>query len=173
MLPCARLSTSYLWESLPPTRLPKQEFLLPARNPRPKDALSIEKLINIRELREQTGYAGALEEAWLLGQIPDARYNAMRLATDNEKQLGFSVQVWKPGNESAAIKRFNDLYQQSFGGKKIKTVANDAFVASHHDINELGFFEKSKRATVLLSCSSDVCKPEQLQAVALIIQRRL
>jgi hypothetical protein len=147
--------------------------VLPARTPKPKDALSIEKLINIRELREQTGYSGALSDAWLLGQNPDARYNAMRLATDNEKQLGFSIQVWKPGNESAASKRFNDLYHQSFGGKKIKSVATDAFTASHHDIHELGFFEKSKRAAVLLSCSSDVCNLEQLKAVALIIQRRL
>lgn len=147
--------------------------VLPARTPKPKDALSIEKLINIRELREHTGYSGVLSDAWLLGQNPDARYNAMRLATDNEKQLGFSIQVWKPGNESAASKRFNDLYHQSFGGKKIKSVATDAFTASHHDIHELGFFEKSKRAAVLLSCSSDVCNLEQLKAVALIIQRRL
>lgn len=147
--------------------------ILPARSPKPKNALDIEQLINIRELREQTGYSGALSDAWLLGQPPSNHYNVMRLATDNENQLGFSVQVWKPGNQNAASKRFNDLYQQSFGGKKITSVATDAFTASHHDINELGFFEKSKRSTVLLSCSSKICTLEQLQAIALIIQRRL
>ncbi len=135
--------------------------------------LDIEKLINIRELREQTGYAGALSDAWLLGQNPDERYNAMRLATDNAKDLGFAIQVWKPGNESAASKRFGDLYAQSFGGKKLKALATDAFTASHHDVHELGFYDRSKRATVLLSCSSKVCTLAQLQSIALTIQRRL
>ena len=143
------------------------------RPPRPKSSLSIEKLINIRELREQTGYSGTFAEAWLPGQVLDARYNAMRLSTDNENRLGFAIQVWKPGNESAASKRFNDLFNQSFGGQKIKDVATDAFTASHHKINELGFFEKSKRATVMLSCSDDVCTVDQLKSIAQIIQRRL
>lgn len=143
------------------------------RRPKPRVGLDIERLINIRELREQTNYAGALSEAWLLGQTPDARYNAMRLATDNANELGFSVQVWKPGNESAAVKRFNDLYSQSFGGKKIKALATDAFVSTHHEIHEIGFFDKGKRAAVLLSCSAKVCTTAQLQAIAVIIQRRL
>lgn len=143
------------------------------RRPKPRVGLDIERLINIRELREQTGYSGALSQAWLLGQNPDSRYNAMRLSTDNAKELGFSVQVWKPGNESAASKRFGDLYAQSFGGKKIKGVATDAFSASHHNIHELGFFDKTRRAAVLLSCSQKVCSQEQLQSIALTIQRRL
>ncbi len=143
------------------------------RRPKPRVGLDIERLINIRELREQTGYSGALSQAWLLGQNPDSRYNAMRLSTDNANELGFAVQVWKPGNESAASKRFGDLYAQSFGGKKIKGVASDAFSASHHNIHELGFFDKTRRAAVLLSCSQKVCSPEQLQSIALTIQRRL
>ena len=145
----------------------------PPRQPKPRDGMNIEKLINIRELREQTGYSGVLQDAWLVGQAPDSRYNAMRLATDNADDLGFAVQVWKPGNETAASKRFADLYAQSFGGRKIKNVATDAFIASHHKINEIGFFDKSKRATVLISCSDSVCTPEQIQAVAQIIQRRI
>lgn len=143
------------------------------RRPKPRVGLDIEKLINIRELREQTGYAGALSDAWLLGQTPDDRYNAMRLSTDDGKDLGFAIQVWKPGNESAASKRFSDLYAQSFGGKKLKAVATDAFTASHHDIHELGFYDKTRRTTVLLSCSSKVCTLQQLQTIALTIQRRL
>lgn len=149
------------------------EPLPEVRRPKPRVGLDIEKLINIRELREQTGYAGALSDAWLLGQNPDERYNAMRLATDNAKDLGFAIQVWKPGNESAASKRFGDLYAQSFGGKKLKALATDAFTASHHDVHELGFYDRSKRATVLLSCSSKVCTLAQLQSIALTIQRRL
>ena len=143
------------------------------RQPRTREGMSIEKLINIRELREQTGYSGTLQEAWLLGQNPDSRYNAMRLATDKADELGFAVQVWKPGNENAASKRFNDLYSQSFGGQKIKNVATDAFTSKHHKLNELCFFEKAKRATVLISCSENVCTTEQLKSVAQIIQRRL
>lgn len=149
------------------------EPLPEVRRPKPRVGLDIEKLINIRELREQTGYSGALSDAWLLGQNPDERYNAMRLATDNAKDLGFAIQVWKPGNESAASKRFGDLYAQSFGGKKLKALATDAFTASHHDVHELGFYDRSKRATVLLSCSSKVCTLAQLQSIALTIQRRL
>ena len=149
------------------------EPLPEVRRPNPRVGLDIEKLINIRELREQTGYSGALSDAWLLGQNPDERYNAMRLATDNAKDLGFAIQVWKPGNESAASKRFGDLYAQSFGGKKLKALATDAFTASHHDVHELGFYDRSKRATVLLSCSSKVCTLAQLQSIALTIQRRL
>lgn len=149
------------------------EPLPEVRRPKPRVGLDIEKLINIRELREQTGYSGALSDAWLLGQTPDDRYNAMRLSTDDAKDLGFAIQVWKPGNESAASKRFNDLYAQSFGGKKLKAIATDAFTASHHDIHELGFYDKTRRTTVLLSCSSKVCTLQQLQSIALTIQRRL
>ncbi len=145
----------------------------PPRQPIRREGMSIEKLINIRELREQTGYSGTLQEAWLLGQNPDNRYNAMRLATDNANDLGFAVQVWKPGNETAAAKRFSDLFSQSFGGQKIKNVATDAFVSNHHKLNELCFYEKSKKATVLISCTESVCTSEQLKSVAQIIQRRL
>jgi hypothetical protein len=143
------------------------------RIPKPRIGLSIEKLINIRELREQTNYAGALSEAYLQGQVPEPRYNAMRLAPDDASKLGFAIQVWKPGNESAASKRFNDLFTQSFGGQKIRGVATDAFTASHHKLNELAFFDKSKRSTVLMSCSDDICSIEQLKSIAQIIQKRL
>ena len=152
-------------EVAPPPKAPRQ--------PKAREGMSIEKLINIRELREQTGYSGILQEAWLLGQNPNNLYNAMRLATDKPDELGFAVQVWKPGNETAASKRFNDLYSQSFGGKKVKNVATDAFSSNHHKLNELCFFEKAKRATVLISCSENVCTAEQLKSVAQIIQRRL
>ncbi len=144
----------------------------PVRSPKPKTGLNIENYINIRELREQTGYSGALSESWLLGQYDD-RYSSARLATENNDELGFSIQIWKPGNESAAQKRFSDLYTQSFGGQKIKSVATDAFVSHHHKIQEVGFYEKNKRATVLLSCSDNICTQEQLKSIAQIIQRRL
>ncbi|GEM_PF-2079449 len=145
----------------------------PPREAKPKPALNIEKYINIRELREQTAYSGALAEDWLLGQNNDARYTSARLATDKPEQLGFTVQVWKPGNEANASKRFNDLFKQSFGGQKITGVATEAFIASHHNIHELGFYEKSKRSAVLLSCSEEICSKEQLKSIALVIQRRL
>ncbi|MBO4350793.1 MAG: hypothetical protein J6A01_07615 [Proteobacteria bacterium] len=145
----------------------------PPREAKPKPALNIEKYINIRELREQTSYSGALAEDWLLGQNTDARYSSARLATDKPDQLGFTVQVWKPGNEANASKRFNDLFKQSFGGQKISGVASDAFIASHHNIHELGFYEKSKRSAVLLSCSEEVCSKDQLKSIALVILRRL
>ena len=143
------------------------------RVPKPRAGLSIEKLINIRELREQTGYSGALSESYLLGQVAEPRYNSMRLAPDDSSKLGFSIQVWKPGNESAASKRFNDLFSQSFGGQKIRGVATDAFTASHHKLHELAFYDKSKRSVVFISCSDDICTVEQMKSIAQIIQRRL
>ncbi|MBR4986040.1 MAG: hypothetical protein IKY83_09915 [Proteobacteria bacterium] len=143
------------------------------RMPKVRQGMSIEKLINIREFREKTGYSGALSEDWLLGQNPDQKYNAMRISPDNDKDLGFSIQVWKPGNESAAAKRFEDLFKQSFGGQKVKQLANDAFSSNHHKLNELAFFERSKRATVLLSCSESICSMDQLKEIAMSIQRRL
>ena len=150
---------------------PKQTA--PIRRPAPKPGLPIEKLINIRELREQTGYAGALSESDLPGQTPDARYNALRLSTDNPKELGFAIQVWKPGNAASAAERFQNLFAQSFGGKKLQAVATDAFVASHHNINELAFYESKKQATVLISCSEKICSQDQLKAIVQIVQRRL
>ncbi len=151
----------------------KPSALKPPREPRVKLNLEIEKYINIREFREQTGYSGSLGEDWLMGQHIDARYTSARLSTNDSSQLGFSIQIWRPGNESAANKRFTDLFSQSFGGQKIKNIANDAFISKHHKIVELGFFEKGKRATVLLSCSENICSQEQLKSIALIIQRRL
>ncbi len=143
------------------------------RMPKPRITTGIEKYINIKELREETGFSGALSEAWLEGQENDPRYSSARLATDNDAELGFTIQVWKPGNENAASKRFTDLFEQSFGGQKIKNLASDAFTSHHHKINELAFFEKSKRSTVLLSCSENICSIEQLKTIAQTIQRRL
>lgn len=143
------------------------------RMPKPRITTGIEKYINIKELREETGFSGALSEAWLDGQENDPRYSSARLATDNNDELGFTIQVWKPGNENAASKRFTDLFEQSFGGQKIKNLASDAFTSHHHKINELAFFEKSKRSTVLLSCSDNICSIEQLKTIAQTIQRRL
>ena len=138
-----------------------------------REGLDIENIINIRELREQTGYVGALTQTDLVGQTSDARYNVIRLSTDKTSELGFTVQVWKPGNESAASKRYEEIYKQSFGGVKQKDVASDAFIASHHSITELGFYDKAKRTVVLISCSDTVCKADQLKSIATTIQRRL
>lgn len=138
-----------------------------------REGLNIENVINIRELREQTGYVGALSQTDLVGQPSDARYNVIRLSTDKPSELGFAVQVWKPGNESAASKRFEEIYKQSFGGVKQKEIATDAFQASHHGMTELGFYDKAKRAVVLISCSQSVCKAEHLKSIATTIQRRL
>ncbi|MBQ1266026.1 MAG: hypothetical protein IIY06_04570 [Proteobacteria bacterium] len=138
-----------------------------------REGLDIENIINIRELREQTGYVGALTQTDLVGQASDARYNVIRLSTDKTSELGFTVQVWKPGNESAASKRYEEIYKQSFGGIKQKDVASDAFIASHHSITELGFYDKAKRTVVLISCSDTVCKADQLKSIATTIQRRL
>ena len=152
---------------------PVKAMAAPPRQPKVKPNLEIEKYINIREFREQTNYSGALAEDWLPGQYNDVRYTSVRLSTNDSSQLGFTIQIWRPGNETAATKRFSDLFSQSFGGQKIKSVANDAFIAKHHKIVELGFVEKSKRTTVLLSCSENICNQEQLKSIALIIQRRL
>lgn len=138
-----------------------------------RKGLNVDNLVSIKELREQTGYSGALIQTDLVGQESDNRYNVIRLSTDKTSELGFTVQVWKPGNESAASKRFEDLFKQSFGGEKQKDIANDAFLASHHNISELAFFDKRKSAVVMISCSHSVCKKEQLKDIALSIQRKL
>ncbi len=138
-----------------------------------REGLDIENVITIRELREQTGYVGALTQTDLVGQASDPKYNVIRLSTDKSSELGFAVQVWKPGNESAASKRFEEIYKQSFGGVKQKDIATDAFLASHHSIKELGFYDKAKRAVVLISCSDSVCKADHLKNIATTIQRRL
>ena len=145
----------------------------PALAPKRTTLPGVDSIVSIRELREKTGFAGALTESSLPGQNPTLNYNWMRLATDNPGQLGFSVQVWKPGNEPAALKRFEDLYAQSFGGEKIHDVGADAFVASHHKIHELGFFDKNKRAAVLMSCSQEICSINSMKALANLIQKKL
>ncbi len=138
-----------------------------------RKGLNIDNVISIKEIREQTGYAGALSQTDLPGQPEDTRYNVIRLSTDKDSELGFTVQVWKPGNESAASRKFDDMFKQSFGGEKVKDVATDAFVASHHNLNELAFFDKGRRAVVLLSCSDSVCKKDSLKGIAGVVQRRL
>lgn len=144
-----------------------------ARPQRRPEQSAMDAFINMREFREQTGYAGLLVEAELLGQAEDARYQVMRLSTDDPKELGFSIQLWKPGNESAAVKRFDDLYAQSFGGTKVKGLASDAFLSTHHKLHELAFLDRDKRACVLLTCSSTLCSVEQLRTIAQLIMRRL
>lgn len=145
----------------------------PPRPPKPKAELEMDKFISIREFREQTGFSGALSEAYLLGQNKTHGYTSARLATDDVSQLGFTIQVWRLGNELAASKRFDDLFAQSFGGQKIKNVANDAFIAAHHKIIELGFYDKGKRGVVLLSCTDKICSRDQMISIASVIQRRL
>ncbi|MBQ9395842.1 MAG: hypothetical protein IJU23_10075 [Proteobacteria bacterium] len=145
----------------------------PPRPPKPKAALEMDKFINIREFREQTGFSGALSESYLYGQDKNPGYTSARLATDDSSQLGFSIQVWRSGNELAASKRFDDLFAQSFGGQKIKNVANDAFISNHHKLIELGFYDKGKKGVVLLSCTEKICSRDQMISIASVIQRRL
>lgn len=150
-----------------------EEPVIQERIVQKRQGLNIENLITIKEVREQTGYAGAFAQTDLVGQPSDSRYNVIRLSTNNKNELGFSVQVWKPGNESAASRRFEDLFKQSFGGVKQKDVATDAFMSSHHKLHELAFYDKAKRAVVLISCSESVCKASALKGIASIVQRKL
>ena len=152
---------------------PPKRAARPPRPPKPKAALEMDKFINIREFREQTGFSGALSESYLVGQNKDHGYTSARLATDDSSQLGFTIQVWRFGNELAASKRFDDLFAQSFGGQKIKNVANDAFISKHHKLIELGFYDKGKHGVVLLSCTEKICSREQIISIASVIQRRL
>jgi len=144
------------------------------RPPKKRSGPNIENIMSIQDLREHTGYAGALTQTDLVGQDSDHRYNVIRYSTDKDSELGFAVQVWKLNNEMAASKRFEDLFKQSFGGAKQKDVATDAFLASHHNISELAFYDKNKRSVVMISCSSTVCKKDQqLKDLATTIQRKL
>ncbi|MFA5625688.1 MAG: hypothetical protein WC966_11650 [Bradymonadales bacterium] len=135
--------------------------------------LAIQHLIDVKEIREQTAYSGVIELSELPGQDASSRYNAMRWIAGETPNLGLSLQVWKPGNESAAAKRFQDLYEQSFAGSKMKGLANDAYSSEHHRLRELTFYDAPKRAVVSIACSEDLCSAEQLSELARRIQKRL
>ncbi len=155
------------------------DFAVDEDAPKPRQAKkrtgpNIDNIMSIQDLREHTGYAGALTQTDLVGQDSDNRYNVIRYSTDKTSELGFAVQVWKLNNDMAASKRFEDLFKQSFGGKKLKDVGTEAFIAAHHGIAELAFYDKNKRSVVMISCSSTICKKDQqLKDLATTIQRKL
>lgn len=155
-----------------PKTAPKRVQRSAVQSPGTK-ALSISHFTDIKEIREQTGYSGVIEVADLPGQSVSSRYNAMRWLAGKDQSLGLSLQVWMPGNESAASKRFQDLYEQSFSGAKVEGLASAAFSSQHHGLRELAFYDAKKRAVVSLACTQSLCSEEQLAELGRRIQKRL
>lgn len=156
-----------------PAKTTEEEFDFQDEEPVEDPVLEVAQLIEIKEFREMTGFQGPLAQGTLDGQDASLRYNAFRLVTDDSSQLGFALQVWEPGNENAALKRFQDLYTQSFGGSKVKDLGTDAFKAEHHQMRHICLYDRGKKAVIFLSCSDKICQFEQLTNIAKTIQRRL
>ncbi len=135
--------------------------------------LNVAVLLERAELREATGYQGLIEEVDLPGQKASARYNGVRWRVDDANDLGISLQVWKPGNQPAATKRFDDLFSQSFGGTKSRDAGDDAFRTEHHGLRSLTFIDRRRSAVANLSCTASICTFDQLADLARRVQRRL
>lgn len=130
-----------------PRPTPSQFF-----NPR---VLAIDHYLTRPEVRELTGFIGALTETDLQGQEPSNNYNAMRFG--GEDHLGVALQVWDLASAAATTRQFQRMRDTYVDARGTRAVGDGAFRSNYPGIRQLVFMSRSRNTIVALACDDTVC----------------
>ena len=136
-------------------------------------ALSLKKYINQADLRKLLSNDTLVEEGPLVGIAPSESYNSLYYAPPVRSSFGVSVQLWRDKTRRDANVRFRRMRAQYANAEDTTAPSAKSFVSQWDDILTLTFANLTKRIVVSVSCSTKLCKPAQLLAVAKSISDKL
>ncbi len=144
--------------------------------------LSVASFLPPRLIRETTHYTGVLTRARLAGASPSAKYNYVRWYRSARagakrahlsEDLGLVLQMWKLDSAQEATQLFSRRYEQSFGGKVIRLIEMQSFIAHHHGLIELCFVPAGSNHVLTLTCVEGFCTDDQVMDLAEDITKML
>ena len=138
-----------------------------------RNLLRVDTMLTKKDIRESVPYNDLLVLGSIVGQEPSMTYNSVRWTTGKEGVFGFGLEVWKPGSQTAANKRFNGLYAQSLGGTVTKDVGDRSFRTEHHHLRTITFYDRKRSGVASISCDTSLCTFDELAALARRVQRKL
>ena len=138
-----------------------------------KRVMSLRKYINQADLRKLVSNDTLVEEGGLSGIPASEGYNSVYFAPPVRSTFGVSVQVWKDKTRRDANVRFRRMRAQYANAEDTTAPTAKSFVSQFDEILTLSFANLTKRIVVSVSCSTAICKPPQLLAVAKSISAKL
>lgn len=135
--------------------------------------LNIARFLSLTEVRKITGKNTLQPGDRLVGQPPSQRYNSLYFTPADRTAFGLSFQFHKEETRRDANERFRLMRQQYPNAEDASAPTAKSFYSLWDDILSLTFADLSKRVVITLSCSKEICSPENLLDLAKLIQGKL
>ena len=148
---------------------PELLLLLGLAAPEP---LRIDDLVTADDVRTITGFNDDLRAEALVGQATGPQYNSLHLERA-DGQLGFTLQVWLPGELRLARDQFERLRRTAFSEAQRVEAGNEAFTSETPTSIELTLVDYRSGAVIILGCARGLCNPSHLIRLSSLVVSRL
>ena len=136
------------------------------------EPLRIDDLVTADDVRTITGFNDDLRAEALVGQATGPQYNSLHLERA-DGQLGFTLQVWLPGELRLARDQFERLRRTAFSEAQRVEAGNEAFTSETPTSIELTLVDYRSGAVIILGCARGLCNPSHLIRLSSLVVSRL
>ncbi len=141
--------------------------------PKAPPALDLSRYLSLTEVRKATGDTTLMEDGQLTGMPASEMYNSRYFAPPQRANFGASFQLWRDRTRRDANERFRRLRKEYPNAEDTISPAPKSFFSYWGDVMYLVFADLTKRIVVAVSCSADICTPDELLALAESIKAKL
>ena len=131
------------------------------------------RFLSLRDVRAITGESTLSAAGGLSGIAPSETYNSAYYARATRTKFGVSLQVWKERIRRDTNDRYQQMRRDYPNAEDITGVAPKSFFSVFGDIMTLTFADLTKRTILSVSCSREVCSPDELVSLAKAAKGRL
>ncbi len=145
---------------------------LRGEGPPAEPALDLTGFLTLRDL-ENTFEKATFRRADLAGVRPNKGYNSIFFEPTKGDGFGVSLQVWRDANLIDSRTRFNTLKATSTNALDTTALPELGFRAYYGGVVTVTFVDARQPLVASLSCSTKLCKKEQIIRLARIVAERM
>jgi hypothetical protein len=128
--------------------------------------LNIDRILTVSDVKEVTGQKRLTSVGPLPGIPLSEQYNSRYMAPPKRSTFGSSVQVWKETLMRDMNERYSRMRRDYPNVTDTNAITPKGFFSYWNDVMTLVFMDFQKKLLVAVSCSTDICTPEQLYKLA-------
>ena len=157
----------------PPEGAPPAGPRVTAKPRKETPTLDISRYLTLAAVRKATGDNTLMEDGVLSGLPASETYNSRYFAPPQRMNFGAAFQLWRERTRRDANERFRRMRKEYPNAEDTATPAPKSFFSYWGDVMFLVFADLTKRVVVTVSCSADICTPEELLDLAKGINDKL
>jgi hypothetical protein len=128
--------------------------------------LNIDRILTVSDVKEVTGQKRLTSLGPLPGIQLSEHYNSRYMAPPKRSTFGSSVQIWKETLMRDMNERYSRMRRDYPNITDTNAITPKGFFSYWNDVMTLVFMDFQKKLLVAVSCSTEICTPEQLYKLA-------